>query len=64
MLYLCAAMSHADHAKVQVGFQNATYHWPAFSGDTFKKNFTIHSIRPTSTGETILHVGKCSCSVV
>ena len=37
MLFLTGSMSHADAAKVQVGFRNAVYHWPAFAGDTFTK---------------------------
>ena len=41
-------MSHADHAKLQVGFKRAKYHWPAFAGDTFKKKFIIRSLRSTS----------------
>ena len=41
-------MSHADSAKLQVGFNHAHYHWPAFAGDTFKKSFVIRSLRSTS----------------
>mgnify|MGYP001113887130 CR=1 FL=1 len=41
MLFLTGSMSHADAAKVQVGFKNAVYHWPGFAGDTFKKRFKI-----------------------
>lgn len=48
MLFLAGSMSHADRAKVQVGFSNAHYHWPAFAGDTFKKSFVIRSLRSTS----------------
>lgn len=48
MLFLAASMSHADHAKLQTGFRNARYHWPAFAGDTFKKKFMIKSLRSTS----------------
>jgi hypothetical protein len=43
-------MSHADHAKAQTGYRNAKYHWPAFAGDTFRKRFTIQSLRTTSEG--------------
>jgi len=49
MLFLAGSMSHADHAKVQVGFSNAHYYWPAYAGDTFKKSFIIRSLRSTST---------------
>jgi acyl dehydratase len=45
MLFLAGSMSHADHAKLQTGFHNAKYHWPAFAGDTFKKKFVIKSVR-------------------
>jgi hypothetical protein len=50
MLFLAEAMSHADQAKIQVGFSRARYHWPAFPGDTFKKRFIIQSLRNTSSG--------------
>jgi len=50
MLFLTGAMSHADHAKAQTGYRNAKYHWPAFAGDTFRKRFTIQSLRTTSDG--------------
>lgn len=48
MLFLAGAMSHADKAKIQVGFSRAQYHWPAFAGDTFTKRFVIRSLRTTS----------------
>jgi citrate lyase subunit beta/citryl-CoA lyase len=50
MLFLAASMSHADHAKIQTGFSNAKYHWPAFAGDTFRKRFVIKALRNTSDG--------------
>lgn len=50
MLFLAGSMSHADHAKAQTGYRNAKYHWPAFAGDTFRKRFTIQSLRTTSDG--------------
>ena len=43
-------MSHADAAKVQVGFRNGIYHWPGFVGDTFTKTFQVKTIRNTSDG--------------
>jgi hypothetical protein len=58
MLFLAGAMSHADQAKVQVGFSKARYHWPAFAGDTFTKRFTIKSLRSTSDGNnSIFRIG-------
>jgi len=48
MLFLAGSMSHADHAKLQMGYTDAIYHWPAFAGDTFKKRFVIRSLRSTS----------------
>lgn len=33
-LFLTSSMSHADAAKVQVGFGKVNYLWPMFSGDT------------------------------
>mmetsp|Transcript_63685 Transcript_63685/g.94553 ORF Transcript_63685/g.94553 Transcript_63685/m.94553 type:complete len:162 (+) Transcript_63685:628-1113(+) len=50
VLFLTSSMTHADAAKVQVGFGKAVYHWPAFAGDTFKKTFQVQSIRNTSDG--------------
>ena len=49
-LFLTSSMTHADAAKIQVGFGNVHYLWPAFAGDTFTKNFTVSSIRNTSDG--------------
>ncbi|KAL3893230.1 MAG: hypothetical protein SGARI_008303, partial [Bacillariaceae sp.] len=43
-------MTHADAAKVQVGFGRVNYLWPCFAGDTFTKSFTVESIRNTSDG--------------
>lgn len=58
MLFMTAAMSHADHAKIQVGFSNARYHWPAFANDSFTKRFTIKSLRSTSTGaDSVFEIG-------
>ena len=58
MLFLAGSMSHADHAKLQIGFGAGVYHWPAFAGDTFRKRFVIKSLRPTSDGQnSILKVG-------
>ena len=58
MLFLAGSMSHADHAKLQIGFGRGVYHWPAFAGDTFRKRFVIKSLRPTSDGQnSILKVG-------
>jgi hypothetical protein len=58
MLFLAGSMSHADHAKLQIGFGVGVYHWPAFAGDTFRKRFVIKSLRPTSDGNnSILKVG-------
>ena len=48
VLFLTGSMSHADAAKVQVGFNDAVYHWPGFAGDTFTKRFVVKSIRNTS----------------
>eukprot|EP01039_Chlorochromonas_danica_P001539 gene1539-1677_t len=59
MLFLAASMSHADHAKLQVGFEKATYHWPAFAGDTFKKAFIIRSLRSTSDQQNSLLTVHC-----
>jgi hypothetical protein len=58
MLFMTGAMSHADDAKVQVGFKNAQYHWPAFAGDSFTKRFTIKSLRSTSAGmDSVFEIG-------
>lgn len=61
MLFLAGSMSHADHAKLQIGFGYGVYHWPAFAGDTFRKRFVLRSLRPTSNGrETI---AKIACEI-
>lgn len=49
-LFLTSSMSHADAAKVQVGFGAVQYLWPAFAGDTFTKTFQVKSVRNTSDG--------------
>ena len=57
VLFLTSAMTHADSAKVQVGFGQSVYHWPAFAGDTFTKSFQVQSIRNTSDGNhSIFHI--------
>ena len=56
VLFLASSMTHADSAKLQVGFGRASYVWPAFAGDTFTKTFEVHSIRNTSDGNhSIFH---------
>lgn len=59
MLFLAGSMSHADHAKLQTGFSNARYLWPAFAGDTFKKRFLIRSLRSTSDGRHSIFTIDC-----
>ncbi|GMH74930.1 hypothetical protein TrLO_g2017 [Triparma laevis f. longispina] len=59
MLFLTGSMSHADAAKVQVGFNNAYYHWPGFAGDTFTKKFQVKNIRNTSDGAHSVITFKC-----
>jgi acyl dehydratase len=55
-LFLASSMSHADAAKVQVGFGNVHYLWPIFSGDTLRRTFTVNRIRNTSDGNhSVIH---------
>lgn len=55
-LFLTSSMTHEDAAKVQVGFGQVIYHWPAFAGDTFTKSFQVKSIRNTSDGNhSLIH---------
>jgi acyl dehydratase len=55
-LFLTSSMSHADAAKVQVGFGRVNYLWPAFAGDTFTKSFTVNAVRNTSDGNhSVIH---------
>jgi acyl dehydratase len=49
-LFLTSSMSHADAAKVQVGFGKVSYLWPLFAGDTVRKTFTVNQVRNTSDG--------------
>lgn len=57
MLFLTGSMSHADQAKLQIGFTNAVYHW--FAGDTFKKRFVIRKLRTTSKQESSVFSIHC-----
>lgn len=50
MLFLSGAMTHADSAIVQAGYSDASYTWPAFAKDTFKRRFQLKSTRDTSEG--------------
>lgn len=59
MLFFAASMSHADHAKVQLGFGVGVYHWPAFAGDTFRKKFVIRRLRTTSDGNNSIVTVAC-----
>jgi hypothetical protein len=62
MQFLAGSMSHGDEAKLQVGYKNAKYHWPAFAGDTVKKMFTIKSLRSTSDNRNSLFTIECCLS--
>lgn len=61
MLFLAGSMSHADHAKLQIGFGFGVYHWPAFAGDTFRKRFIIRSLKSTSDGRH--SIAKITCEI-
>lgn len=55
-VFLTSSMSHADAAKVQVGFGRVSYLWPLFSGDTVTKSFTVNAVRNTSDGNhSVIH---------
>lgn len=61
-LFLTTSMSHADAAKVQVGFGRVNYGWPIFAGDTVTKSFTVQKIRNTSDGNhSVIHF---HCSLI
>lgn len=61
-LFLTSSMTHADAAKVQVGFGKVNYLWPIFSGDTVKKSFTVNKVRRTSDGNhSVIHF---NCALV
>jgi acyl dehydratase len=53
------SMSHLDATRdvLDLGFENATYIVPVYSGDTIKKSFYLKSMKNTSNGSTILTVG-------
>lgn len=59
VLFLTSAMTHADAAKVQVGFGKVLYLWPAFAGDTFTKSFQVQSVRTTSDGNHSIIAFTC-----
>lgn len=50
LAFLTSSMTHADAAKIQVGFGPIQYFWPGFTGDTFTKQFQVQSVRNTSDG--------------
>lgn len=55
-LFLASSMSHADAAKVQVGFGKVQYLWPLFAGDTVRRSFTVNRVRNTSDGNhSVIH---------
>lgn len=58
-LFLTSSMTHADAAKVQVGFGRVLYLWPCFAGDTYRKQFTVESIRNTSDGNHSVFHFRC-----
>lgn len=59
MLFLAGSMSHADNAKLQIGYQKGTYHWPAFAGDTFKRRYVIRSLTATSDDRNSIFTIHC-----
>lgn len=59
-LFLTSSMTHADAAKVQVGFGKASYLWPIFTGDTLRKSFTVQKIKNTSDGNHSVVYFNCS----
>jgi acyl dehydratase len=59
MLFFAGGMTPADAAKIQVGWQNAIYHWPCFAGDTLRKEFHVQNVRPTSDGCRTLVTFQC-----
>jgi hypothetical protein len=50
LAFLTSSMTHADAAKIQVGYGPIQYFWPGFTGDTFTKRFKVQSVRNTSDG--------------
>lgn len=55
--FLAASMTHVDQAETMLGFRNAVYHWPAFAGDTFRKNMRILALKPSNDGtSTIVNI--------
>ena len=60
MAFLCSSMTHADKAKIQLGFGDIFYHWPGFTGDTFKKRYQVQSIRNTSDGAHSIIQFQCN----
>lgn len=56
------SMSHVDSSLdvLDLGFENAVYVNPAFSGDTIHKSFTVKSIRPTQNKANTIVTIKCN----
>lgn len=60
MLFLTGGMTHADAATVQLGYSNATYHWPAFPKDTITREFTLINRRDTADGKNCIFTFDCT----
>lgn len=64
MAFLTGVMSHVDDSRevLDLGFQNAVYHRPAYSGETFSKQFFIRDLRTTSQGSDTIVTVHCNLS--
>jgi len=59
LLFLAGSMSHADAAKMQIAYSNAYYCYPAYAGDTFRKEFVVKKVRTTSDKEQSIMTFGC-----
>ena len=46
--------------QVQLGYSNATYHWPAFAKDTLKRSFILKRKRDTKDGLNSIFTFACA----
>jgi hypothetical protein len=54
-------MGHVDETRevLDIGFENATYIRPTYSGDTLKQHFTIKHLQNTSNGKNVIVTVLC-----
>jgi acyl dehydratase len=62
LLNQAVGMSHVDETRevLDLGFTNGVYVRPAYAGDTFKKQFVIKSISPSTNSKSTIVTFQCN----